>query len=210
MNLEKRKEEMRNFFNEKIDTYDDIHINNYMDIKTQMIDNLNGDIKKVLDLGAGTGLELIPLFKKYPNAFVTAIDASEKMLEELSKREFSDKVEMICGDFLQIEYNNIYDAVISTSALHHFDENDKGDLYKKVYKALINGGVFINSDKYVKTQKEQDYILNEYLTDPTKYKHMDTPLTKENEIKILKNAGFKDIQVLDTRRDDYILIIAKK
>lgn len=210
MNLDKRREEMRNFFNEKIDTYDDVHINNYMDIKENMIENLNGDIKVALDLGAGTGLELIPFFKKYPNSLVTVIDASEKMLEELVKRPFANKVERICGDFLKMDYDGKFDAVISTSALHHFDEETKGDLYKKIYNALNNNGVFVNSDKYVKTLEEQDNILNEYMNDPTLYKHMDTPLTKENEVKLLKKAGFKEINVLNTRRDDYILIIAKK
>ena len=39
---------------------------------------------------------------------------------------------------------------------------------------------------------------------------MDTPLTKENEIKLLKAAGFNDINVLDSKREDYALIIAKK
>lgn len=210
MNLDKRRKEMRNFFNEKIDTYDDVHINNYMDIKENMIENLNGDIKVALDLGAGTGLELIPFFKKYPNSFVTAVDTSEKMLEELSKRPFAKRVERICGDFLEIDYHEEFDAVISTSALHHFDEETKGDLYKKIYNALNNNGVFVNSDKYVKTLEEQNDTLNEYINNPTLYKHMDTPLTKENEVKLLKKAGFKEINVLNTRRDDYILIIAKK
>ena len=210
MNLDKRREEMRNFFNEKIDTYDDIHVTKYMDVKNNMIEKLNGEIKKALDLGAGTGLELIPFFKKYPNARVTAIDTSEKMLEELSKRDFADKVETICGDFLDIDYENEYDAVISTSALHHFDEDSKADLYKKIYNSLKPNGIFANSDKIVSSQEEQDYILDEYINNPTLYKHMDTPLTKENEIKLLKAAGFNDINVLDAKRDNYVLIIAKK
>ena len=37
-----------------------------MDTKKALVDSLSGDIHKVLDLGAGTGLELIHLFEKYP------------------------------------------------------------------------------------------------------------------------------------------------
>lgn len=210
MNLEKRREEMRNFFNEKIDTYDTVHIRDFMETKKCMINNLTGEIKKVLDLGAGTGLELIPFFKKYPDARVTAIDTSEKMLEELSKRDFADKVETICGDFLDIDYENEYDAVISTSALHHLDEESKGTLYKKIYKSLKTNGLFANADRIAKSQEDQDYIINEYINNPTLYKHMDTPITKDNEIKLLMAAGFEDITVLDAKREDYALIIAKK
>ena len=61
MNLYERNKRVMDFFDEKIDTYDDVH-REFMQSKKSLIDALNGDVKKVLDLGAGTGLELIYLF----------------------------------------------------------------------------------------------------------------------------------------------------
>lgn len=60
-----------------------------METKKTLADNLDKDTSKILDLGAGTGLELIHLFEIYPNASVTVIDISENMLNELSKRAFA-------------------------------------------------------------------------------------------------------------------------
>lgn len=211
MDLKKRAKEMQDFFNNKIDTYDQVHAS-FMDTKKALVDSLSGDVHKVLDLGAGTGLELIHLFEKYPDVSVTVIDVSESMLEELKKREFADKVTCLCGDFFELSFGDEYDAVISTSALHHFNEEDKSKLYKKVLDCLKKGGEFINCDKVVMSQEEQDSAFQEYNEDPHKYPHMDTPLTKENESKILKNVGFNEVKSLDIDnvKDNYALIKAVK
>lgn len=102
-----------------------------MNTKKSLTDNMPNDVKNILDLGAGTGLELIELFNKYPNLKVKAIDISEKMLERLSERPFVSKVEVVCGDFFEVEFGENYDVVISTSALHHFIKDYKYVLYKK-------------------------------------------------------------------------------
>lgn len=135
MNLYERNQQQRTFFNEKIDSYDNVH-SIYMKTKKTLGDNLDKNTKKILDLGAGTGLELIHVFELFPAAEVTVIDISEKMLEELRKRSFADRVITICGDFFEIEFGNNYDAVISTSALHHFKKDEKIKLYKKIYNCL--------------------------------------------------------------------------
>ena len=85
MNLYERNQKQRTFFNEKIDTYDDVHVT-YMDTKKTLGNSLDKDTKKILDLGAGTGLELIYVFELFPSAEVTVIDITENMLEELKKR----------------------------------------------------------------------------------------------------------------------------
>lgn len=113
MNLYDRNQKQRSFFNEKIDTYDEVHLT-YMETKKMLAESLDTNTKKVLDLGAGTGLELIHLFELFPNADVTVIDITENMLEELNKRSFANHVKTICGDFFEVDFGNEYDAVIST------------------------------------------------------------------------------------------------
>ena len=128
MNLKERNNNIRNFFNEKINDYDNVHAQ-FMNTKAMITNSLKKDTKKVLDLGVGTGLELFSLFERFPDAEVTAIDITENMLEELKKREFSDKVKTICGDFFEVYFGTNYDAVISSAALHHFLKQDKIKLY---------------------------------------------------------------------------------
>lgn len=209
MDLEERNQSMRDFFNAKKDEYDETHAS-FMLTKKTITDNLEGQINKVLDLGAGTGLELIPLFEKFPEVKVTAIDITEKMLEELSKREFSKNVTTICGDFFKVDFGRHYDAVISTSALHHFLEVDKERLYQKIYDSLKLNGVFINCDKIVKTRKEEQELIKEYYHEKNKRPHIDTPLCIDSELAILKSVGFTDIETKEVDKENYLLIIARK
>ncbi len=209
MDLEERNQNMRDFFNAKIDEYDETH-EKFMLTKKAITDNLEGQINKVLDLGVGTGLELTYLFEKYPNANVTAIDITENMLEELAKRDFADKVKAICGDFFKVDFGRHYDAVISTSALHHFLEVDKERLYQKIYDSLKLNGVFINADKIVKTRKEEQELIKEYYHNKDKKPHIDTPLCIDSELSILRSVGFTDIETKEVDNENYIFIIAKK
>ena len=209
MNLNERAREMRDFFNEKIESYDDVH-EAFMTTKKALSDNLDVDVKRILDLGAGTGLELIEVFKRIPDVHVTAIDASDKMLEKLMQRDYSDKVTPICGDFFEVDFGEMYDAVISTSSLHHFTMQDKLRLYKKILMSLQDTGTFINCDKISATESEQEYLMSEYETNRDNYKHLDTPLTIENEKKLLLEVGFKCVMVLNVDKDNYRLFIAEK
>ena len=209
MDLYNRNQKQRTFFNEKIDTYDDVH-SAYMLTKKELTDALDEDVQKILDLGAGTGLELIYLFEKYPNAEVTAIDISEIMLGELKKRTFSNHVKTICGDFFETDFGNDYDAVISTSALHHFKPEEKKKLYKKIFNSLKKNGQFINCDKISLTQEAQDWCISELENNFDNYKHIDTPLTVENEISILNEIGFINVETSKVDKEDYILLKSRR
>ena len=209
MNLYERNQKQKTFFNEKIDSYDDVH-STYMETKKTLADNLDKNVQKVLDLGAGTGLELIHLFELYPNVKVTVIDITENMLAELKKRSFSNHVTAICGDFFEVEFGEDYDAVISTSALHHFKQEEKETLYKKVYNCLKENGQFINCDKIALTKEIQEQRLFELENNIENYKHIDTPLTVENEMAILEKVGFVYISSSIVDKEDYNLIKARK
>lgn len=209
MNLYERNQKQRNFFNEKIDSYDDVH-STYMETKKTLAESLDQDTTKILDLGAGTGLELIHVFELFPNAKVTVIDISENMLEELKKRTFADNVTTICGDFFGVEFGENFDAVISTSALHHFKIEEKEKLYQKVYDCLKENGQLINCDKIAQTQEIESEQLYELEHNIENYKHIDTPLTVEHEIEILKKVGFHEIEVTNVDKEDYRLIQARK
>lgn len=209
MNLYERNQKQRAFFNEKIDSYDDVH-NTFMKTKKTLADSLDKDTKIILDLGAGTGLELIHLFKLFPSAEATVIDISENMLEKLKKRSFANHVSTICGDFFEVEFGENYDAVISTSALHHFKYEEKLKLYKKILECLKENGQFINCDKIAQTQEIEDSQLYELENNIENHNHIDTPLTVEHEIEVLKRVGFIEITSSNVDKEDYSLIKARK
>ena len=207
MDIKFNAEKNREFFNYKIDEYDKSH-ETFMTTKNEITKNLPSTVNNILDLGCGTGLELIELFKKYPSINVTAVDISENMIERLKQREFGDKVNVICGSFFDVDFGNNYDAVISTSALHHFLLKDKLVLYKKIFESLKENGIFINSDKIVNTNEEELEAIDFYNKYINERPHIDTPLSIEHELEVLKESGFNDIEVLEVEKENYRLFKA--
>lgn len=207
MDIKFNAEKNREFFNYKIDEYDKSH-ETFMTTKNEITKNLPSTVNNILDLGCGTGLELIELFKKYPSINVTAVDISENMIERLKQREFGDKVNVICGSFFDVDFGNSYDAVISTSALHHFLLKDKLVLYKKVFESLKENGIFINCDKIVNTNEEELDAIDFYNKYINERPHIDTPLSIEHELEVLKESGFNDIEVFEVEKDNYRLFKA--
>ena len=208
MNLIKRNAEMKAFFDRKTEGYDDVHLT-LMHNKTALTSALPDGTKKILDLGAGTGLELIPLFERFPDVRVTAVDISESMLDVLKARPFADRVMCITGDFFNTDFGDTFDAVISSAALHHFDPDNKRMLYRLIFDALRPGGIYLNSDRFYDNLEDQEIDLRDYAEDPNRWPHMDTPLAMEVECRLLEDVGFTDVTftALDGR---YWLNSAKK
>ena len=103
----------------------------------------------VADLGAGSGLFAAHMQAVYPKASFTLVDASSDMLD-LARKRFQDTTEPLTfvkqrlEDFSEPEK---FDVVISSLAIHHLEDSDKRSLFKRVFAALLPGGVFINVDQ---------------------------------------------------------------
>lgn len=209
MNLVKRSGEMRDFFNKVVDIdYDDKH-SKMLVAKEKIVDFLPDDIENIIDLGAGTGLQLIKLYKVFPNVKTTAIDISDGMLKKLEERHISDNIIIINQSFFEYEFGKDIDAVISTQALHHFDPSDKEILYRKVYECLREHGVFVIEDYFAidddaERQGFEDYKNLVKGVDS----HYDTPLTIPHEIEILKSAGFSSVEHFNGV--NYNILISRK
>lgn len=210
MNLKARNLNNKEFFARKADGYDDVH-EKFMTTKNTVTDSLDENTVKVLDLGAGTGLELIHLFERFPQANVTVVDITQEMLDKIKERDFADRVNIVCGDFFEVDFGKDYDAVISTSALHHFVKEDKYRLYKKIFECLKENGQFINSDYIVNTKEEEKERYEFFLENFDKVAHCDTPLCIDNEKDILSKSGFRELEVNDSKDvERYKLVKCRK
>ena len=115
------------------------------------------------------------------------------MLDVLKTRPFADRVTCIAGDFFSTDLGGDYDAVISSAALHHFDPDNKRMLYRRIFASLRPGGIYLNSDRFYENIEDQKIDLNQYMEDPNRFPHMDTPLAMDVERKLLTDVGFTDI-----------------
>lgn len=209
MEAKVRSAEMRNFFNEKAAGYDAVHLPD-MDTKAAITEALQNGVRNVLDLGAGTGLELYPLFERFPEVRVRVVDIAEGMLNGLRTRPFADKLEIVAGDFFDVAFGENYDAVISSAALHHFAPADKARLYAKIFACLKPGGMFVNSDGFVDTLVEQEAHMRADVERDGENGHYDTPLAVSVEEGLLNNAGFVDFAVKEMPNPWYKRMIARK
>ena len=211
-------EHMDSYFDERVEIYDEIHqqtgISWGIQIRDMVADYLPENSIRILDLGCGTGLELEGVLKKVPNAKIECLDLSEKMLEKLKEKYPQENVKVRKINFFDFDYiKDYYDAVISVMALHHFTEDEKNVLYKKIYDTLSGKGVFINSD-YLIDDPELEAKRFAYMEElkkqhPNELFHYDIPFTEEREHKVLENSGFKQIEKVYENKKTKILVCRK-
>lgn len=165
---------------------------------------------KILDLGAGTGLLTKYLFEKYPEAEFTLIDLSEEMLKVAKSRFKGCKnFKYITSDYLEHTSEDSFDIIVSSLSIHHLEDEDKKKLYEKVYNLLNNDGIFLNADQVIGSTPniDKNYQKNwinkidkNNFTGPEKDTSLermkfDKPATLEDNLKWLRNCGFKDVDV---------------
>lgn len=168
---------------------------------------------RVVDLGSGTGAVALQVKRRFPKARITCIDFSSKMLD-LARRRLVDceGLRFIEADLTDYQFVENYDVAVSSLALHHIREEDqKRDLYGRIYAALVPGGVFWNADAVLASSPPiQDLYMAKWKehmrrTVPEKeieetwmVKHAaeDHPKKLLDELRWLQEAGFMDPDVV--------------
>lgn len=162
----------------------------------------------VLDIGAGTGLFASFLLAKIPDARLTLIDISEKMLK-VAKERFRDVsgVEYIVGDYTHYDSFQKYDIIISALSIHHLSDQQKQELYKQCYSMLKPDGLFINADqvlgntqyidsifkKHWKSGIENSGLSQDEISSGYERIKLDKEATLSQQLSWLRDIGFADV-----------------
>ena len=210
--------DLKKHFNKEAEAFDEQVQKNipcYNEMLTALINAIPDNKKnpKILDLGCGTGNITQKALKRFPDAEVTCLDLSENMIE-IAKDKLSDyeKIEYIVGDFTQMQIETKYDVILSSLALHHIpNDEEKEAMYKDIYEALEKDGVFYNADvikansnyneelnnKIAIQEMKENGVTDEEITEHKgKRDANDIPTTLINNIKMLENVGFEEIDVI--------------
>ena len=102
--------------------------------------------KRILDVGAGTGLLSSLIADKHPNAKFVLQDGSPAMLEQAGDL-LGDSIEStVVSDFADPLPGDSYCAVVSSLAIHHVKDEGKRDIYSRAHDALSPKGWFVNAE----------------------------------------------------------------
>jgi tRNA (cmo5U34)-methyltransferase len=105
-----------------------------------------GEVSRVLDLGAGTGLMSRAVLEAFPQAQLVLLDGAAEMLAEARERLPQDSISTVHADLRDPLPEGPFDAVVSALAIHHLEDPDKRDLFERIGSALRPGGVFVNAE----------------------------------------------------------------
>ena len=105
-------------------------------------------LRRIVDLGVGTGALAKACLTEVPGARVWGIDADAAMMQMARKRlgRRLARVTMVEGSFLDVPLPAC-DAIVASYALHHIrTRRQKQAFYRRCYEALRPGGVLVNGD----------------------------------------------------------------
>jgi tRNA (cmo5U34)-methyltransferase len=106
--------------------------------------------RRILDLGAGTGLLSAFVRAAYPPAELTLLDGSAGMLEQARGTFDTPRVTYLQADLAVAPLPpGPWDAVVSALAIHHLAHDEKQALFARIHDALTPGGVFVNAEQVI-------------------------------------------------------------
>ena len=214
-------EKMADFFASRVDSYDEHMLSKVEGCREgyeKMALFVPKTAKRLLDLGCGTGLELDEILKLMPDIEITGVDLTQEMLDKLKEKHPDKSINLICGDYFKVSFGSEkFDCAVSFQTMHHFAPEKKRELYKKINDALAPGGLYIECDYMVKTQKEQDFYFaecermrREQNIPDSEFCHYDTPCSVENQIGLLKSSGFSSVEKVFEIENTVMLVSRKQ
>lgn len=113
--------------------------------------------RDILELGCGTGELSLKILQHCPDARVTALDYSPRMLkfarEKITESGYQERWTGIEADFGEWANNpekfgisGNFDACVSSLAIHHLADEMKLKLFQCIYQNLNSEGCFWNAD----------------------------------------------------------------
>ncbi len=121
-----------------------------------------GPGSRILDLCCGTGLSTEALAGVYPDAEITALDASEGMLERARRKPLADRVQFVHGDAMDPakspEVNGPFHAILMAYGIRNMPDPDL--CLERVRQLLVPGGTICFHEYSVADSRRSRLIWN--------------------------------------------------
>ena len=197
-----------------------------LNLQIDILKNFLDKNDKIVDLGSSTGTFLIELAKKTDKKLsLIGIDNSPAMIKRAAHKAkaFGVEVNFVEADFLEYDFSNSK-AIVANYTVQFVRPLKREKLIKKIYDSLVNEGIFLMSEKLITENKKLNKIMIDLYYDYKKkmgyseyeiaqkreaLENVLIPYTMNENIEMLKNAGFKDIEVI-FRWNNFATFIAFK
>jgi L-threonylcarbamoyladenylate synthase len=137
---------------------------------------------RILELGTGTGVTSALLLARHPDARLVGIDVSEEMLSVAREALPHERVELRVARLEDELPPGPFDLVASALAVHHLDEAQKAELFRRIRASLRPGGLFVLGDVVVPIDPaDADVPLTP---------GFDKPSSLADQLRWLSDAGF--------------------
>lgn len=180
--------------------------------------------KRVLDLGAGTGLLSYFWYRHFPASEYVLVDIADDMLN-VARQRFAgiDNVSYLAADYSREIPAQDFDVIVSALSIHHLENRDKETLFERIYDKLPEGGLFVNYDQFCAGQVDMDDWFDSYwesqLADSGLTEHdielwrerrkLDRECSVEEEMAMLGNRGFKSVKCVYSYQKFSVIIAIK-
>lgn len=166
----------------------------------------------VIDLGCSTANTLLAIHKQNPNFQLFGYDNSSAMLEMAKKKikAYGANIKLKEADILTLDIPSS-NLVIANYMLQFIRPLQRADFIKNIYNSIEKNGYFIFSEKIIYEDKKLHKVIIDLYSEFKKtngYSEFEIaqkrealeniliPYTQEENYKMVKNAGFKNIETI--------------
>lgn len=217
-------DEIRNRFDQDVERFSNLDTGQtttmdsplMLDLCAEAAASLCPHAKQALDLGCGAGNYSLKLQQYLPDLSFSLNDLSKPMLDRATKRlteAGATNTQSYQGDLREVipQVSSTPDIIIAAMVLHHLRSKAEWvDVIHNLYETLAPNGVLVVADIVSHSSTEVDQLMTnrwgDYLVDfrDEAYRDMafeyvaweDTPWPLFDQLQMLSQAGFTDIDIL--------------
>lgn len=142
-----------------------------LDVMLRVLDFTDRPVRRVLDLGSGSGVLAGAILERFPEVELLLADFSEPMLDAARSRFPSPPHRLRVVDFSTTAWVETvqdlapFDAVVSGFAIHHQPDENKRRIYAEIFDLLSPGAPFIHIEHVASASPWIENQFNELLID---------------------------------------------